>query len=212
MNRLIYCAVLVILFCSQFSLAAPAPAVLPAPHEWTLDVSYSSLQQIMVRLPGGKQPQRFWYMILTMTNKTGMDIDFYPNVELLTDTFQLVPACIKVPDEAFKEIKSRHKNTYPFLERLEKTGPKILQGEDNAKDVVLIWPDFDDKAKEITIFITGLSNETQKIKSPALKDENGQPKDIFLRKTLQLTYTVAGDPSMRSQANVTFKDKSWVMR
>ena len=212
MNRFFYCSAAVLMVCSQISMAAPEPAIVPAPHEWTLDVKFEHPQQIITRIPGAKHPQCFWYIILTVTNKTGMDVELYPKVEMMPDTFQLVPACTKVPKKVFKEIKSRHKSTYPFLESLEKMDAKILQGEDNTKDIVMIWPDFDNKAKDINIFIGGLSNETAVIKSPTLKNENGESQDIFLRKTLELSYTIAGDPAFRADAKVVYNDKRWIMR
>jgi hypothetical protein len=117
-----------------------------------------------------------------------------------------------MPDGVFEQIKKRHKSSYPLMELLERSGNKILQGEDNAKDLAIIWPDFDPKAKNIKIFIGGLSNEIAVIQHPIEKDENGQPKKVFLRKTLELDYDIGGDPAFRSDAKLEFKDKSWIMR
>ncbi|MFC1780690.1 hypothetical protein ACFLZ8_00310, partial [Planctomycetota bacterium] len=74
------------------------------------------------------------------------------------------------------------------------------------------WPDFDQNANDITIFIKGLSNETAVIKHPTEKNEDGQPSDVFLRKTLELSYKVKGDPSARSGVSIEFNEKRWIMR
>jgi hypothetical protein len=130
----------------------------------------------------------------------------------MTDTFQILHSGQNMPDGVFEQIKKRHKSSYPLMELLERSGNKVLQGEDNAKDLAIIWPDFDPKAKNIKIFIGGLSNEIAVIQHPIEKDENGQPKKVFLRKTLELDYDIGGDPAFRSDAKFEFKDKRWIMR
>lgn len=193
-------------------LAAPEPAIVPGPGDWTVDVRFEHPQQIQLQLAGDNQPRRFWYTIITLTNRTNRDVDFYPNCELMTDTFQIIPAGKDAPAAVFERIKRRHQSKYPFLEPLERTGSKILQGEDNTKDIAIIWPDFDAKARAIKLFITGLGNETVAIEHPIAKDKNGKPVKVYLRKTLELSYNLPGDTSLRSGIKLTYKGKSWVMR
>ncbi len=198
-----------ILISSGLALAFPEPAIVPAPADWTLNVRFENPQQIV--LPGAI-PQRFWYMILTITNETGKDVDFYPSCELMTDTFQRVPAIQGTSSVLFDRIKKRYQGRYPFLELLEDVGNKILQGQDNAKDVVVFWPDFDPNAKSFDIFISGLSNETAVVDDPVKKDEHGNPVKIYLRKTLDLTYSIVGDPKFRGRQKLKLENKQWVMR
>jgi hypothetical protein len=193
-------------------LAAPQPAIVPGPDDWTVDVRFEHPQQIEVRLAGDEKPRRFWYIIVTLTNKTKRDVDFYPKCELMTDTFQIIPAGADVRPAVFQQIKRRHRSKYRFLESLEQAGNRILQGEDNTKDVAIIWPDFDAKAKNIKLFIAGLSNETIAIDHPVAKDETGKPIKVYLRKTLELTYNIAGDPAFRSEVKPVYKGKRWIMR
>lgn len=193
-------------------LAAPEPAVVPGPDIWMINTMFTHPQQIVLKSSDGK-PIRFWYMLLTLTNKTGQDVDFYPKCDLMTDTFQVIPAYKDVPEVVFELVKRRHQDRYQFLESLENTGNKLLQGEDNAKDIAIIWHDFDAKANNIKIFIAGLSNETVAIDHPVAKDEQtGKPVKVYLRRTLELSYDLASDPAMRSEADLTYKDKRWVMR
>ncbi|MGD8786474.1 MAG: hypothetical protein PVJ60_03545, partial [Phycisphaerales bacterium] len=72
--------------------AAPKPAIIPAPGQWTVDVEFTHPQQITVSAGNIGAPRRFWYTILTLTNNSGDDIGFYPKCELMTDTFQITPA------------------------------------------------------------------------------------------------------------------------
>lgn len=189
--------------------AAPEPAVVAKPGDWTLDVKFEHPLQIV--LPGAVQ-QRFWYTILTLTNKSGREVDFYPKCELVTDTLQIVPAIKGTSAVLFEKIKTRHQGKYPLLQLLEKAGNKILQGEDNAVDLLVIWPDFDHNAKSFEIFISGLSNETIVVNHPVEKDPNDNPIKVYLRKTLQLGYTISGDPAFRADQKVKFESQNWVMR
>jgi hypothetical protein len=199
-----------VLSLSGVCLAAPQPAIVPKPGDWTLDVRFEQPQQIVLPFPGHQQ--RYWYIILTLTNKSGHDVDFYPQCDLVTDTLQVVPAVRGTSAMLFDRIKNRHSGKYPFLELLENAGDKILQGSDNTKDILVIWPDFDPNAKTIHIFISGLSNETAVVDSPVEKDPDGNPVKIYLRKTLELTCSIAGDPAFRSDQKLKFEDKRWVMR
>ena len=192
-------------------LAAPEPAIIQGPGRWTVEALYEHPQQLV--LPWGPNgEQRFWYMIVTVTNRTGMDVEFFPKADLLTDTFQVVPAGRLVPPGAFEMIRQRHAIRYPFLESLAGVDNRLLEGEDNAKDIALIWPDFDRQATSFKVFISGLSNETAVVPHPVATDENGRPVPVYLRKSLELSYALRGDPALRPQVEVVYKDQGWVMR
>ncbi len=192
--------------------AAPEPAIIQSSSQWTIDTEFTNPQKIFIRFTSDNRPIVFWYMIITITNKTGNDVDFYPKCDLMTDTFQIVPEGEGVIPSVFEQIKQRHNNRYPFLESLDQTDNKLLEGEDNAKDLAIIWPDFDKNATKITLFITGLSNETAVVNHPVAKDENGQPLKVYLRKTLELKYTVKNDPVSREGVSLSFESKRWIMR
>jgi len=194
------------------SLAAPEPAIVPSPGQWTVNATFTHPQQIVLRQGPDAKAQRYWYIILTVINKTGQDAEFFPKCDLMTDTFQIIPAGKSVSPAVFELIRQQHLTDYPFIEPLEKVSSKLLQGEDNAKDIAIIWPDFDPRAKDVKIFITGLSNESAAVKHPVKKDKNGLPALVFLRKTLELDYTIKGDPALRASADLTYTGKSWIMR
>lgn len=209
-KRLFYGTILAAILAG-LCVAAPEPAVVQKPGQWTIQVRYEHPQQLV--LPWGeKGPSRFWYTILTITNRTGRDVEFYPRCDLMTDTFQILPAGRGVPPMVFDRIKQRHAMVYPFLEPLEGVGNRLLQGEDNAKDLAVIWSDFDTQATGFTVFITGLSNETAAVKHPVARDDLGLPVFVFLRKTLALDYKLRGDPALRASVEVAYEDQSWVMR
>ncbi len=211
MKSFVYGTLLFFSLIACVSFAAPEPAIIPGPRDWTLDVTFEHPEQIVVRTEQGKS-LRFWYTIVTLTNKSGRDVDFFPNCELMTDTFHILPAGKSTPTGVFEGIKRRYQRKYPFLEALDKAGNRMLEGEDNAKDIAVIWPDFDEKVKNIKVFISGLSNETAAIDHPVAKDAEGKAIKVYLRKTLELSYSVSGDPALRSYAKLSYKDKRWIMR
>jgi hypothetical protein len=175
-------------------------------------VVFDAPQQISVKIPGHAKKERFWYIILSLTNNSSSDVPFYPSCNLFTDTFKIVPAGIYREQLVFNHIKLKHQGKYPFLESIYFDDNKILQGQDNSRDVVIIWPDFDEKAKEVNLFVAGLSNETVVVDHPMEIDDAGEPVKVYLRKTLSLKYAIGGDESLRHAAKLVFKDRSWVMR
>ena len=193
-------------------LAAPEPAIVPHSGDWTMDIAFEHPRQIVLKLDAKAGPERFWYTIITLTNNADSAVDFYPECVLVTDTFQVIHAGKNVPISVFGHIKKRHQSRYPFIEYWEKAGNKVLKGQDNTKDIAIIWPDFDTKAKGMKLFISGLSNETAAIDHPMGKNSTGKPRKVLLRKTLELNYHLSGDPAFRSEAKLAYTDKRWVMR
>lgn len=210
MSKCLVYGTLLLAFAS-LCVAGPEPAVVQRPGQWTVEVKFEQPQQLV--LPwGGNGDAHYWYTIITVTNRTGQDVEFFPRCELMTDTFQIVPAGTSVPPVVFDKIKQRHKDRYPLLQSLNNVEQRILQGQDNAKDIAIVWKDFDNKATGFKLFVTGLSNETAMIHHPVAVDAEGNPLQVFLRKTLVLNYALRGDPAMRSVVEVAYKGKSWVMR
>jgi len=207
------CLVLRILFVllsvSAICCAAPEPAVVQGPSLWTAEVRFEPLRQLAFRRNGTGDTVRFWYTILTIENNCGVDIDFHPLCDLMTDTFQIIPAGKRVPPQVFDTIKARHATRYPLLEPIASARSRILQGEENAIDVAIVWPDFDIRAKRVQLFISGLSNETARINLPTAAPGSGQ---VYLRKTLELDFQFKGDSVWRSDEDIVLAGRRWVMR
>ncbi len=211
MKFVVYGAFVVLAACCV-SFSAPEPAKVQGPLEWTLDVKLQPLNQISYPEGGAGGQRRFWYTIATVRNDAGRAVDFVPRCDLMTDTFQVIPAGKDVNIGVFEALEDRYELKYPLLEYVDLTEKKVLEGRDNAKDIAIIWPDFDARAKQVKVFIGGLSNETVVINHPIAKDADGNPAKIYLRKTLEMTYEIGGDPAFRSEAKVVLKGQRWVMR
>ena len=193
--------------------AFPRPAVVQQPTEWTLSVQFQQPRQLSVRVPGQEKPQRFWYLILTVTNNSDRSaVPFVPKCELVTDTFEVMPAGHRIPKGVYETIRRKYQGRYPFLESMDFEDNRIHQGPDNTRDFVIIWRDFNPTAKEVNFFIAGMSNETTVLTHPTRTDEDGNPIRVFLQKTLQLRYKVGADPRQRDRARLELVEQNWVMR
>lgn len=203
--------ILLVLAIGLPATAYPKPSLAQRPGKWTVKGEITHPAQILVNIPG-KGPQRFWYTILTVTNPMDEEVSFYPKCELMADTFQIIPAGKNTPGFVFDKLERLYQGQYPFLESLENVDGRILAGSDNTRDIAIIWPDFDDNAKNFKIFISGLSNEIKSVKMPTKKGETAKTDVIYLRKTLEVDYRIAGDSKRRSETPVKFLEKKWVMR
>lgn len=203
-----------------FSPAQTAPQPNEAQVAWQLEIDYQTPQPILVKLPGESRPRLYWYMLFTVTNRTGEDRIFAPEIVLYTQTGKMVRAGEGVNPVAFDHIKRLHNN--PLLTDLIGMTGKLLQGQDNAKDGVAIFRDFDPEAAQFDIFFGGLSGETAVVKLPVPIEvteigEDGklqkvQRDSIVLSKTLKLTYGLGVEAASRAYAKVNFLEQGWVMR
>ncbi len=207
-------ALLVMMSVSYAEVPAdvPVPAALQPTDVWQLDVQFhGNPEQLEVKLPGDEVPTRFWYLVYTITNNTGKDVDFYPTFEVMTNTFMLYEAG-KVPSKpVYEAVEKLYKKSVPLLEPEIQVAGRILQGEDNARDCVCILDDFDPNATSVKLFISGFSNETQTIEVADDKNEK-KSKKVLLRKTLMIEYTVPGDVNNQDKKVMLFRRKEWIMR
>ena len=218
---------LVVLALVAVGSAAPQPRVAPA--SWTLDFRYEDPQRIVIPGVGESRPRVFWYMLYTVANNSGADVEFYPRFELKAGATQILLHHQDVPSNVFAAIRQRHQSTRPFLQSPARIIGTLQQGEDYAKDGVAVWPQFDADADEFTIYVRGLSGETDQVPNssydPArpeaeeevLADGTTVPRVVNTRyftvhKTLAITYQLPGDRETRIQASPVRLSQKWIMR
>lgn len=228
-----------VLLTAASALLAPPEASSPnglrlgAPDaSWQLDFEFTAPQRIHVSLPGQAQPQLFWYMLYKATNNTGRERIFFPTFELVhqtPDSVGLVQADMGINPAVFAATKQRHAKGYPFLIEPVRAIGRLLQGEDNAVTSVAIWPAFDDRADRFSIYVAGLSGQTQLVPNPnydpALPEAQQQtlpdgttisltlnPRLFTLRKTLKIEYQLPGDPLSHRSVSPVETAHAWVMR
>ncbi|MCK5113376.1 MAG: hypothetical protein KAR11_01285 [Phycisphaerae bacterium] len=199
-------------------ITAPTPSVATA--NWQINIDYQSPEPLLLKIPGEAKPQLFWYFRYTVTNRTGKERSFHPNIVLFTNTGEIIQAGDGVSPIVFEKIRSIANN--PLLLDQWSIGGKLLQGQDNAKDGVAIFRDFDPKATSFDIFVGGLSGETTSIKLPAPikvtesgpdgKERTITKTKVFLTKTLRLNYIAASEAAQRQRSKVQLVEKDWIMR
>jgi hypothetical protein len=188
----------------------------PASSPWQLDFNFHDPQRISVQLPGHERVTTYWYVLFTVTNNTGRDVEFYPSFRLVTDTLQAVEGGANIDPRVYGAIAARHKKEHPFFAPPAKiTGP-LLQGEDNARTSAAVFRTFDPSANGFTIYISGLSNEISRVPNPDFQDKTKESETnqrfFILRKTLAVTYNLPGDVFTQSRATPVRDKREWVMR
>ena len=190
----------------------PEPSVAPASSELTF--RYRDPERVSVLLPGETTPTLYWYMLYTVENATGSEVDFLPQFTLVTDTLQVVPAEVQVSPEAFKTIQRRTGDA--LLVPPEKAVGRLLCGKDQAKRSVAIWRDFDPRAKSFKVFVAGLSSEMTRLRNPTFDPARPEgpenPRQFTLRKTLEICYNLRGDAAARTLVEPERTSIRWLMR
>lgn len=204
----------VLMICTLAAVAAPAPSVVP--KSWELKFRFQDPQRVAVAMPGQTEPAVYWYMLYSVENTSNREVEFYPRFDLVTDTLRVVTSEINVSPEAFQAIQRRSND--PLLVTPEKAIGKLRRGADQARHSVAVWRDFDPKARAFTVYISGLSGETARLKNPVFDPEKpadaANPRYFVLRKTLAVPYRFPGSESRRLEAvpeRVTEQQK-WIMR
>jgi hypothetical protein len=179
--------------------AAPQPAVVPI--SWELTFKHGPVERLVTPVDG--KNKTFWFMRYTVSNNSGKDILFTPDFQLVTDTGQATEAFKNVPNSVFEKVKALYKN--PLLLSPNNILGKLLQGDDNAKDGVIIFGDVDPNGRKFQIFVSGLSGETAEVQNPVTHE------NVILQKTLILDYSVPGQAiGINPQAKLT--SVHWVMK
>ena len=201
--------------------AQTAPKPSPVPVQWELDIDVQAPKPIKVSVAGEAKPRLFWYMTYTVSNHSGADQVFVPEFVLYTDTGEVLRSGTNVPVSVFGAVQ-KVANDPHLRDTIGVVGP-LLQGDDNAKTGVAIWPDFDPLAGAFDIFIGGLSGETAQLTSlpasipTAQTDLKGNTvttskNSLILSKTLDLKYKVPGEAANRIRVVPTLVSREWVMR
>ncbi len=195
-------------------VAAPEPAM--APKSWELDFEFHDLQRIDVVLPGDTEPTTYWYLLYTVTNNSGQDVQFYPTFELVTSSLKKVTAGDDISPSVFDALEARYQKIYPFFRHPMKVTGKLLQGPDNARTSAAVFRDFDPEADSFTVYVAGLSGEIETVQNPLFDPEKPEsaenPPFFTLRKTLAIKYDLPGDPGSRRMVEPVQRGKKWVMR
>ncbi len=186
--------------------AAPEPA--PIPTSWEFEFDAGPLRLARVEVPGvGVRP--YFYLTFTVTNYWSADLLYAPDFYLKTDQGEILRSGEDIPPAVTAEMLERLGN--PLISDQISILGNVLEGPENARSGVVIWPATDLDVDEIMVFAANLSGESTIFWT---KDrETGQRQRHVLRKTLMLRYETPGDMTNRGGDPLELVEKPrWVMR
>ncbi len=185
--------------------AAPEPS--PIPTSWEFDFDAGPLRLARVDVPGvGVRP--FFYLTFTVTNFWGADLLYAPDFYLKTDMGEILRSGENIPPAVTAEMLKRLGN--PLIKDQISILGSVLEGVENARSGVVIWPATDLDVDEIMVFAANLSGESTVFWT---KDrQTGQRQRHVLRKTLMLRYETPGDMTDRGGEPLERVETLWVMR
>jgi hypothetical protein len=186
------------------AIGAPEPD--PVPRRWQLTVEPGPLRVASVEV-AGIGPQMYYYLTYKVVNSTGQDLLFTPSFELTTDEGELVRSGRGVPAAATKAVLDRLEN--PFLQDQISIVGMLLQGEENAKEGLVMWPVGVGHVRALDVFASGFSGETRAV--DAFDRETGGTKRVSVRKALMIRYQPKGETRPENEGYPVIEQR-WVMR
>lgn len=130
----------------------------PKPFAVTWEFEFTHAKPLAISVPGEDgQNHWYWFMAYKVANRTGDDRLFIPDVTVTTDRGDAVTANKNIPANVYVAVKARIGNALQQSPN-QATGP-LLQGEDYAKESVIVWRDFGHDIDQLNIMIAGLSGE-----------------------------------------------------
>ncbi len=193
---------------SNSAVAAPEPD--PVPRKWQLTLETGPMRVMSVDVDGsGPEPARlYYYLTYKVINNTGQDILFTPSFDLTTDEGDLQRSGRGVPGAATEQIIAALENK--FLEDQISIVGMLLQGEENAKEGLAVWPVGTSHVRDLKVFAHGFSGETRAMDvfDPATKGT----KRVTFRKTLMLQYQALGETRDMGAQELPRINEQWIMR
>lgn len=186
------------------TLAAPEPD--PVPKRWELNITPGPLRVMTVDTPE-TGPRSYFYFTYKAVNNSGDDLLFAPSFQLSTDEGDLLSPGRDVPLAVTDEILRRLDN--PFLKDQINVIGQIMQGEENAKEGLVVWPVPDFDVNQIAIYCRGFSGETKSITVPLA---DGGARQITFSKQYMLRYSVPGEIDPNSPEPFQVTERRWIMR
>lgn len=181
--------------------AFPTPPVVT--RSWELGFTHTQPRPIGVQDVDGKY-HWYWYITYKVTNLTGTERLFVPDFTIATDTGEIMQANRNIPSDVFKAIKDHLGN--PLLESPAQIVGQLLQGEDHARESVIIWREPGEDVARISLFISGLSGETTVIQNPETKAQ------VLMTRTLMLDFELPGRPALPQNQTILSAGQKWIMR
>ncbi len=180
-----------------------APEPDPVPQRWELQVDVGELRLSTIDVPN-VGPRKYFSLTYRVTNNSGQDLLFAPAFELADGEGGVVRSGRDVPLTVTQQLLAQTQNVF-IQDQISIIG-ELLQGSENARDGLVIWPANNLSPDEVVVYAAGFSGETATVVGT-----DGKTKFV-LRKTLRLEYTPPGDLSGVAARGMSLADRKWIMR
>ncbi len=180
-----------------------APEPDPVPRRWELQVEASELRLVTLDVPNVGL-RKYLYMTFKATNNSGQDMLFAPAFELSDGDGHVYRSGRDVPLFVTQQLLAQTQN--PFIQDQIGVIGELLQGAENTKDGLVIWPVDGFNPSQLTVYAAGFSGETKTVVAP-----DGKSKFV-LRKSLRLDFQSPGDLSAPANQAFAVGTRSWIMR
>jgi hypothetical protein len=183
--------------------AAPEPS--PVASRWQLDLRPGPLRIATVVDEIGLA-KTYYYLTYDVVNNAGKDIFFAPSFQLASEDGEIRSAGKGVPSVVTNEMLARLRDPFLLDQISMATAGELLQGEENGRTGLVIWPADGLKVDEIKVFAIGFSGETRVINKPDTGEE------ITLRKTLMLIHETPGEITGKGDRPMRRISQRWILR
>ena len=166
---------------------------------WVLDFAFKPLRIRTVEIPE-KGRRQIHYLYYRVVNRTGQPREFVPQFTMLTDTGKRLEEAV-LP-KAVPIIQGREDQSIPLLGAVEVSGmipPSTKPAINDAVFGVALWDTVDPKADRLSIYVRGLSDGYQDVKSP-------DGKAVTRYKTLRIDLIRRGDERNLNEKEITLAD------
>lgn len=180
---------------------APEPDAVP--RRWELQVDSGELRLVTIDVPN-LGPRKYLYLTFKAVNNSGQDMLFAPSFELSDGEGRVYRSGRDVPLFVTQQLLASTQN--PFIQDQIGIIGEFLQGAENAKDGLAIWPVDGFSPAQLTVYAAGFSGETKTVTAP-----DGKSKFV-LRKTLRLEFQTPGDLATPSSEAYPVATRGWIMR
>ncbi|MCA9243954.1 MAG: hypothetical protein KDA32_08380 [Phycisphaerales bacterium] len=219
-------AILALLFTSgQEVPVRHEPA--PTPIAWEIELDFQDPHRIDVMCNG--RQHTFWYVVYTARNTSDKTQQFQPTFQIVNEDLEVFNTDTSVPPVAFQAIRELHRDSHPELRHPTKAIGPIRRGDDYAVESVAIWRDANLSGNNFSIFVSGLSGETEIVANPAFdprkpesvsvvqpsgmsREVSVNPRHFVLRKTLEIDYQLPGSNDTLHHAEPIRTGARWIMR
>jgi len=175
-------------------------------EHWDFAFDFRLPQRIVMADKDGTE-HAYWYLLYTVTNPDRVAHDFVPQAVMFTDVGKVITDGLY--PEVLAEVKKRYR-LRSLRNSVEMMGP-LKAGEDEAQDAIFIFREVDPKMDRFKVFVTGLSGEFTVRTIPAT-EEGKEPREIVLRKTMQLSFDFPGDDVDLGADKVYLSSQKWIWR